>query len=200
MNKISSDFLASDCDELLIIDCDIILTAEDLKNLFSHDLPLVYGMYYKRQPKTELCLGGMFDGSTPPEDSNLWELRRSGRGLVRIKREVFERMKEQNGGPAEHYTNHGRDEWDFWPSGVVRGEMSSNPDGLPEYISEDWYFCERARQLGYKILADKRIAARHEGDCIFPIRYSPDMLPDILSRFSPDEISRAMAVAKEIVG
>ncbi len=46
----------------------------------------------------------------------------------------------------------------------MRGE-GKDPDGFPirEWISEDWYFCERARALGFKTMVDTRIALGHVG-------------------------------------
>jgi hypothetical protein len=74
-------------------------------------------------------------------------------------------MKEENGGAAKRYTNHGRDEWHFWETGVVTGDKSAT--GEPEFLSEDWFFCERARELGVPVLVDRRIVLAHEGDKIF---------------------------------
>lgn len=193
MNSVTAGFLASDCDELLIIDCDIIFTADDLRHLFEHDVPLVYGIYPKRQVETELCLATFKDHQVFP-DQALVEVRRAGRGFVRIKRELLERMKEENGGPALRYFNHGRPEWHFWPCGVVDGEMSV--DGRAEFISEDWYFCERARALGVPVLVDQRIFTKHEGDCIFPVAYKESMLPEILSRFSDEQVQNAITQSR----
>ena len=167
INRVSADFLYSDCQEMLVIDCDLIVTARDLKYLFSHDVELVYGPYVKRQPVPELCLASLRDGDTPDPSNPLWEVRRAGKGFVRIKRSLLERMKSENGGPAKRFTNHGRNEWDFWPVGVVDGEFSVT--GQPEYLSEDWMFCERARAMGAPIYVDHRILAAHEGSMIFPI-------------------------------
>lgn len=194
MNKVAADFLASTCDELLIVDCDIEVTARHLKWLFEHDVPLVYGPYFKRQPKAELCLASLHDGDRADPEKVLWEVRRAGRGFTRVHRSVFERMKEDNGGPALRYHNHGRVEWHFWPAGVVEGSMSiqsgTDDDGFPrrEYLSEDWWFDEYCRSIGIPVLVDTRIMARHEGDQIYPIPFDLDVLPGILARFTAEEI------------
>jgi methyltransferase family protein len=75
-------------------------------------------------------------------------------------------------------------EWDFFPSGCVTGSYSAlnglesvenaqlgpggetlDEDGFPvrEWISEDWYFCEMARAVGYPVMVDARIALGHIG-------------------------------------
>lgn len=171
MNRIAADFLTSDCDAMVIIDVDITFTRKDIENLLSNDLPLVYGAYPKKQLDTPPCMCAFEDGVRDVEGSTyLKELRRSGRGFMCVQREVLEAMKEENDGPASRYHNHGRIEWDFFVSGVVAGDKSSmgdecDEDDYPvrEWISEDWYFCERARQLGYKTIVDSRITLGHIG-------------------------------------
>lgn len=211
MNFVSNEFLRSNADELLIIDCDICITGEQLKRLFEHDAPLVYGMYPKRQPKLEMCFAPHRTGEFQP-NNGLLEVRRAGRGCVRIARSVFEAMKEDNGGPALRFHNLGRVDWDFWPSGVVdhKSKMAvgcsiedpTDPDGFSmvdedgyprrEFISEDWYFCERARLLGIPSLIDTRIMTQHEGDCLFPIHYTAEMLPEILGCFDEATLQKAI--------
>lgn len=172
MNRIASDFMYSDCDEIVIVDIDITFTRQQMQRLLSHDVPLVYGIYPKKQDDTPPCLCTFPDGARQVEgsDSLKW-VRRAGRGFLRAKREVFEAMKEENGGPALRFHNHGRVEWAFFPSGPVVGEHSIYAEGevdadgfqKREWISEDWYFCERALKLGFKTLVDTRIALGHIG-------------------------------------
>ncbi len=185
MNKIANDFLKSDCDLWFNIDADIRHRPLDvyylLEDVEKRGLDLVYGIYPKKDEKTEACLG-TFDDIHADFETPLVEVRRSGRGFMLVHRKVLEAMKEDNGGPALRYHNHGEVQWDFFPSGVVTGVMSfygttsSNPkpedinhpldeDGYPkrEWISEDWYFCERARALGFKTFVDTRVALGHVG-------------------------------------
>jgi len=193
MNFIANKFLESDCDVWINIDADIRFTRADVDRLLGHDLPLVYGIYPKKEDTSSPtpCLA-TFDKAPEPDENGLAEVRRCGRGFMAVKREVLIAMKEGSltlhpvtgeeiRGMALRYHNHGSDaggqriEWDFFPSGVVTGEFSAlespspfvpkDPDGFPirEWISEDWFFCERARKLGYKIMVDTRIALGHVG-------------------------------------
>lgn len=184
MNRVSNDFIRSDCDEMLIIDIDVTFTARHIEWLLSHDVPLVYGIYPKKQEDTPPCLCGMAEGMgirDVPGDDILKETRRAGRGFMRVRREVFEAMKEDNGGPAVRFHNHGRVEWNFFQSGPVVGVFSAqgegfDEDGFPlrEWISEDWYFCERAHMLGFKVLIDPRITLGHIGQKEY--RFSKEQL------------------------
>lgn len=169
-NKMANDFLKTDCDRMLIIDTDIIFTRRHIDNLLSHDVELVYGIYPKKDERGDPCLCTFYE---TPLDGDLATVRRCGRGFMLVKRSLIERMKEDNGGPALRYHNHGKIEWDFFPSGPVTGEFSAlegvDADGYPmrEWISEDWFFCERARALGVPTLVDVRIDLDHEGGKIF---------------------------------
>jgi hypothetical protein len=88
-----------------------------------------------------------------------------------VTRDVFEALKEDNGGPALRFHNHGEVEWSFFRSGVVSGSYSpmlgdKDKDGYPirEWITEDWYFCEDIRHhLGIKTLVDTGICLSHIG-------------------------------------
>ncbi len=187
MNKVANDFLTTDCDVWINIDADIRFRRVDVDRLLEHaerGVPLAYGIYPKKEDITQACLCTLTE--TPPVvdlATGLAEVRRSGRGFMLVKREVLERMKEDNGGPALRFHNHGPVQWDFFVSGVVTGEFSAldrqgigtaeeadtgllkDSEGYPvrEWISEDWYFCERARKLGIPTLVDTRIALGHVG-------------------------------------
>ncbi len=167
MNKVAADFLLSGCDVWINIDADIHFSASDIDKLIGHGLPLVYGVYPKKEEATPACIATLTDETPVPDKNGLVEVRRCGRGFMLIHRELLENMKEECGGHAKRYENHGRPEWEFFESGVVVGEMSAAPDGAPEWISEDWYFCERARAMGVKVFADSRIVLGHEGAKVY---------------------------------
>ena len=174
MNKVACAFLKSNCNTWINIDADTLFTRKDIDRLLSHgDRQLVYGIYPKKQDDTPPCLC-TFETVPVPDDEDLATVRRSGRGFMLVRRELLEAMKEDNGGPALRFHNHGEVEWDFFPSGPVTGAMSAlgdatDPDGYPvrEWISEDWYFCERARALGVPTVVDVRIALGHVGSKVY---------------------------------
>lgn len=165
MNRASATFLETDCDEILIWDGDIKATHADVSLLFSHNYPIVAGFYPIKERGLKVC--AVHDsGEFPVQEEPLIEMRRTGRGFMRIKREVFEAMKAENGGKAKRYTNHGRDEWDFWSPGVYQPPLAVAPD---EYLCENWAFCEHARELGFPIMCDQRISLIHRGSVDYPI-------------------------------
>jgi predicted O-methyltransferase YrrM len=204
MNVATADFLASDADEMLIIDTDIVVNGQQLFWLFEHDLPLVYGAYSKKQVQEELCLCRCARpdepnpdaiGGKPPHDS-LYEVRRAGRGFMRVRRDFFEALWEHFGNDEmQEYLNHGRVEKNFWKSGAVMGCFTNT--GNMEWLSEDWMLCEFARYLGTPIWMDKRIYAQHEGFAQYPLTVSPEALARMLTKFTPAEVSEARAKANQ---
>lgn len=168
-NSITAQFLESDCTDLLMVDGDIVIVQgpEAIRLIMEHDLPLVFGPYPKRQAQLALCLAPWNDNDRPPLDGGLWDVRRSGSGFCRVRRDLLESLKEEAGGPCRRYYNADRPTWDFWQSGIVEGAMSVS--GKPEYLTEDWYFCENARLVGVPTLVDTRLRFKHEGICSFPV-------------------------------
>ncbi len=207
-NRMLNDFLHNPLEpsEILIIDTDVVTCAQHFRWIFEHDAELVYGTYCKRQPLIEHCLAVLNNGDRPTPGQALWEVRRAGRGYTRIKRSLLERMKEENGGPALRYHNGKYPvEWDFWPTGVHSGKDSTagegnDADGYPkrEFYSEDWGFCDRARNMGVPILVDTRIQTKHIGQWPFPIDYTEEMLPQILAAFSDGTIRRTWSKVKQM--
>lgn len=201
MNTITSDFLESDSDELLVIDTDTIINGQQLKWLFEHDLDLVYGMYPKKQVDEEVVLNrllGQEQAIGPkPDPNNLMEVRRAGRGFMRIRRALFERLlekKEQLG--IKSFDNlKKRPEWDFWQSGVVEGSRSCK--GKPEWITEDWMFDEFAREIGQPVYVDLRIYGMHEGAAIFPLIFSDEALKKVIIKFPFEKVEKLNQEAQE---
>lgn len=155
MNIATTDFLESDCDEMVVIDTDVVFSRQQIDHLLSHDEPLVFGIY----PKKEV---GLIYPAEPTEESpqpfagesNLCEVKRTARGFMRVHRSVFEAMKPHV--PKYTCAQTGRESWAFWRL-LIGGH------------SEDFAFCDLWRSLGGKILIDRRCATQHEGSAVYPI-------------------------------
>lgn len=180
-NRAAAAFLRSDRDYILFIDGDIVFDPSHIDGLMESDDPILAGLYCKKSREVEPCLNTIPELGNQPV-GGLIEIARAGTGFLRIARHVLEAMKERDvpssSSPAgdvssvlrplsssstdwrfaPHYINHGIDEWDFFPTGVKNRE----------YLSEDWYFCDRARALGFKVMLDSRIQAKHEGITFYP--------------------------------
>lgn len=153
MDIATQQFMDSGCDEMILIDTDLVFTPQHLQCLLEHDEPLVFGLYSKRQVKFEAPLIPL-PGKERPEQSpgHLWEVAKTARGFMRAKRSVFETLKPH---VPEIQTEFGKLP-NCWPT---------QPDGT----SEDFAFCAKWREIGGRILIDKRVFVGHVGQAQFPI-------------------------------
>jgi len=161
MNMATNDFLASGCDEMVVIDTDVIFKPSHLAGLLEHDEPLVFGIY----PKKEIGLTfpmEWLDEENPfaanpllPGISPLVEVKRVARGFMRAKRGVFEHLAPHV--PEYQDAETGRTYKEFWKS-------------LPGGHSEDFAFCDLWRKHGGLVMVDQRAVAEHEGSVKYPIK------------------------------
>jgi hypothetical protein len=185
-NRLVTYFLESRDSDLLFVDSDIAFTPEDVFSLMMCSEPIVGGVYPRKQLDWHRIARAARSGVHPdqlpyygyvpvmnwlgegdfPLDS-LIEVKHLGTGFMRIKREVFTAMIDQLG---DHITfDYHSDEpqfqgkigYDFFPTGPdVRYALGS---GGRQYLSEDWGFCELARQCGFKAYAAPWIRLTHSG-------------------------------------
>jgi hypothetical protein len=167
-NILSADFLQSDCTDILWIDSDILFTVNNVLRILSHDEAIISGCY---ATKDQHAQGIRFAGSAlsepppPMGERGLFELRHAPAGFLRVQRQVFERMIESFGKEIAYSIHSNAKEglldYDFWRVGVKDGK----------YLTEDYYFCEQARRLGYRIFADTSILLGHIGSAVYPLTY-----------------------------
>lgn len=187
-NTLSAEFLASDCTHLLFLDSDLIFSPEHVRRLVEHDKPIVAGFYPKKQEGELNWVCNAKLEETKPDDDGLQEVRFMGTGFMLVKREVFGRMREAHPEIAYHPDSKPSEtEWDFWSVGVHR-----DANGFARYLSEDWFFCQRALDLGYKVYGDTKVIAKHVGHATYPLRtqmpalYSAD---DAIESMKPASIA-----------
>lgn len=171
-NRLTREFLASDCTHLLFIDTDLVFSPEHIERIASHDLPVVGGLYCKKQEgHPRLVLNSFNEGSLDADETGLSPVKYIGTGFMCIKREVFEQIAAR--WPEDSYladeTND--PEYDFWRVGVYH-----YADGAKRYLSEDWWFCQRVQELGLKVYADPNILCKHHGMACYPLSYQADIL------------------------
>ena len=161
-NALTHDFLASDCTHVLWIDSDLIFAPEHVARLISHPHPIVAGLYPKKQDELCWVLNGLPDAQ--PDGDGVAKVLYAGTGFLRVAREVFTAIAAKGLAPeypCDH--NPGRVERDFWRVGVW-----TYPDGSKRYLSEDWWFCQAAKEAGFDTHVDGRVVARHIGTQTWP--------------------------------
>jgi GT2 family glycosyltransferase len=142
---------------LFFLDSDTICPRDAIIHLMSHRLPIVSGLYYQRFPTwdglTAQYLPCMFNEAvvngkatkqpiTEFKPGSLVEAAYVPGGCLLIHRSVFER---------------------FIQAGIKRiFEWTLTVDAEPIGRSEDFEFCFRARQLGFKCMVDTSIVCEHD--------------------------------------
>lgn len=165
-NRLTADFLATDCTHLLFIDCDLIFTMQDVGRLASHDEAIVGGFCpIKRDGELLFAAEGLPDFPLPDE-RGLIPMRYIG-GFMLVRREVFERILAAYSKEIEYRSDRtGRLEHDFWRAGVYRhGEGK-----FGRYLAEDWGFLQCAPDLGFKVYGDTQVILKHIGTIPYPAK------------------------------
>lgn len=156
-SQMASDFLGEGFDETMWIDSDIGFTADDVDKVRSHQLPIACGLYARKGALAiaAKCLPGTASLSFGLA-GGLVEIMYAGTGFLHIRREVYEAVERKFNLPTCN-VGTGRQLVPFFLP------MVAPIDGEPFYLSEDYSFCERARQAGFKIMADTSIRLWHIG-------------------------------------
>ena len=139
-------------DYLFSVDSDIAFEKDTLVKMLNHDKDMVSGLYIQRIPGQhilELYRDGK--GNIPYEEiahKGLVQVDGCGFGCVLIKSDVIRSIG--------------------YPQFVYKSALDHK-----DTISEDVYFCTKAREKGFKIYADTSILCRHIGSSIFDIKHIP---------------------------
>ncbi len=154
MDIATKQFLESDCEEMIVIDTDLVFKPQDLARLREHDEPLVFGLDSKRTVKFDPPVVPIVGQENPSlQPGILWEVQKTARGFMRVHRSVFETMRPHV--KLMENTEFGSMHC-YWPTSY---------DGT----SEDFAFCAKWRELGGRVLIDKRVFVGHVGQAKFPI-------------------------------
>ncbi len=139
---------------MIVIDTDLVFKPQDLAHLREHDEPLVFGLYSKRTVKFDPPVVPIVGQENPAlQPGVLWEVQKTARGFMRVHRSVFETMRPHV--KLMENTEFGSMHC-YWPTSY---------DGT----SEDFAFCAKWRELGGRVLIDKRVFVGHVGQAKFPI-------------------------------
>ncbi len=154
-NVCAREFLKTDFTHLLFIDADIRFDPDDVAKLWNMEKPIsvaAYPMKRKDAPLSAWVGGRLVEF---PIDINPVPVDYAGTGFMMIERGVLESMKEF----APEYAESATEEptWGFFLDPVE--------DGI--HLSEDYYFCKRARELGYEISMETSIRLGHVGSWVY---------------------------------
>ena len=158
--KVATRFLERpEYEVLMFIDDDILFDPLDAvllaKDVYEGGFDIVGGAYVKKQKtQTNLAIKLLDDNKALKfgKEGGIYECRMVSTGFMAISRRVIEEMVKRE---VVH-----KCAGDFYPFFMPEERFM---DGYWNYLSEDWAFCERARDLGFKVHVDTRIMLKHAG-------------------------------------
>jgi hypothetical protein len=156
-NQMATDALAQGFDEMMWIDSDIAFHPDDVERLRAHNLPFTCGLYPKKGPRQFAC--EFLPGTSTVrfgKTGGLVEVRYCGFGFTHVRRAVFETIRDKLELPTCNQRFKSLLVPFFQPMVVPEGEGNWS-------LSEDYAFCERARRVGFAVMADTRIRLWHVG-------------------------------------
>ena len=157
-NQIATDALRDGFEETLWIDSDIGFEPDAVEKLRAHDLPMVCGVYPQKGKRAIAChvLPGE-SRMTFGKAGGLVELLYAATGFLLVRRQVYLDVAQKLSLPVcnERFQH---------PMLPFFLPMVRPMDDGHWYLAEDYAFCERARQAGYRIFADTTIRLWHIGN------------------------------------
>lgn len=149
-NEMAKAFLDSEHSHLFWIDADIEFTPDDVAKVWNLNADIGVAFYSMKRPDKPLSAwkdGALVSIEDCPKEP--FEVDFSGTGFMCIKREVLEKLAET----SESYTG---------PLGKTPA-LFMTPVHNDGFESEDYNFCRRAREAGFKIIGDPSIRLGHWG-------------------------------------
>lgn len=129
--------------------------------------PIFGGMYALKKVVPQFVFNALPD-EKPDEVTKLIKVRETGTGFMLIHRSILETMAEEMPDimfeTDDQEAGDVHERHDFFGVGPY-----TQADGRRRYLSEDYMFCQRWRDLGGDILADTGIQIRHQGSSTYPI-------------------------------
>ena len=175
-NMLVADFLASDATDLLFVDADVIITADDVMRLLalSGDKDITAGAYPRRSKDKKFFTDLHFtdDGKLEFADGML-RVKRIGTGFMLIRRHVLETLRDRH------------PEWRCYNNVLERDEHAifdfQIQDG--EYYGEDYTFCNRAAEEGFTVHLDTDINLPHVGTEEFASHFGEEVLKPLIEHY-----------------
>jgi hypothetical protein len=146
---------------IFFLDSDVILPKDTFQKLFSHNLPLISGLYKAKKPNGFFWAAWM-KGKTPDGkdafvpvanwNGRLFEVDVIGTGCMLIHRSVFEGIRAKTDLPLFV--------WAKERNPTLLDKMNI-PDSMMREVSEDFWFCLLAKHCGFKVVVDGEVKCGH---------------------------------------
>lgn len=184
-NFIVDQFMKSECTHLMFIDADISFPEGSIRTLLNADKDIIAAPYPKKgidwdrineiiklnkhidEPLPLNKFGASYvinylDNANPPkpDEKGIVEVAHAGTGFMLIKRDVFVKlfpyMKQARAANFGKFNN--------WYTEYFKTDIDENTGVL---LSEDWWFCDRWREIGGQVHLMPGIVLDHVGTYVF---------------------------------
>ncbi len=198
-SRSASRFLRSNCEVMLSIDSDIEFDPKDALNLcykaLSKAAP-VGALYMTRNLETQPALLLPEEPVAFVPNAYPVEVPFLSTGFMAVPKGVFARLVEDLPHCHQNWSDgEGRD-LSFWP--FYMPYVIPWPGDEFMYLSEDWAFCQRAKDAGYKMWLDSGVNLKHWGDYAYT---KEDLLREAKAGPTPMKLSRSQegAISVEVL-
>jgi hypothetical protein len=171
-NSLVHEFLKTDCTELLFIDADVVVNADDILRLMAQSggMDVTAGAYPRRAKDAKFFADVYYDDNGDLEfKGSLMRLERAPTGFMLIQRHVIERLIAAH--PEWMYEKQPGEQMAAVFDFAIR-------DG--KYVGEDYLFCDRATAMGFTVYIDVDISLPHVGQETFERNFREEVVMPML--------------------
>ena len=141
-SRVATEFMFGDYgDVLLFVDTDIVFTPENVSTLLESGQDIIAGGYIMKDGKNFANRG--WEPMKP--DGEIYDVEYVSTGFLAIARVALEQIQEKLDLPLLHSGWKGKECYPFFESGRDRTGRHDF------YMSEDWDFCDKAREAGLRV-------------------------------------------------
>jgi len=151
-NVCVAKFMESDCTDMLFLDSDVACGPGVFSRLMTHDADVVAGVYRVKSDEERYPVVPIEGGAVQDTATGLLEVKDIPFGLVRIRREVIEKMTAAEPENWFYANNAERMKCQALFNTEIRDHV---------FWGEDYYFCRKWRAMGGKIYVDPEFRLAH---------------------------------------
>jgi|SRR5690348_604352 len=185
-NEICAAVLAGDEDYLLFLDCDMVHPADLAERLLLADKPVITARYHlKKAPFSAIAYvkhrtqDGPHRYATIHFGNGVIEIERGGAGALLIRRDVLKAIQQRQGHNWFRYQRGPEPPHDFT-------------------VSEDFWFYQQAREVGFKCYCDWDCECQHIGPLAIDSSFNRPFLHHQISEYEKPE-TRELVLNNTIV-
>lgn len=196
-NILTALALDSDAGVMLQLDADMNLGEDQLLSILNRNEKIVGGLYPKKRISLRQDWVANFAVGSSMRPDGLWQCVDIGAGALRVDLDVVEAMIEKfpetayfcEDEPWRNVVMH-----DLWSAGVINEDWRKDGKPYARYLTDDFFFCWRARQCGFPIWADTRAQCGHIGmvDYLQLLSVFEDLTGTVKTATEPEEGIRGL--------